>query len=129
MIQQALNFNPARGIPGIKHRSYGGWTPSQWRETSIQAAESMEPFAVKAREKVLMAITRLPGANHQIGIRIKMKLQSVCARVAELREDGLIEDSGRRCRTDSNRPAIIWSTTPLGEKIGWALIRSGRKLS
>lgn len=129
MNQLAFDFNPVKAPPRIVHRSYGGWTPSQWSQTSIQAAESMEPFAPKAREKVLMCLTREPGANHQIEKRIGMKLQSVCARVAELREDELIQDSGRRCRTDSDRPATVWTTTSLGWKIGSSLIRAGKEFN
>jgi len=129
MQQQILDFNPFHQPAQISHRSYGGWTPSQWRDTSIQAAESMEPFAPKNRERVLMAITRQPAANHQLEERLGMRLSSVCPRVAELREDGLILDSGRRVQTDSDRPAIVWETTLLGEKIGRALIRAGKEFS
>ena len=75
-----------------------------------------------------MSITREPGANHELVLRLKMKLQTVCARVAEIREDGFIEDSGRRCKTDSNCKAVIWRTTwPYGEKVGRALIRGRSK--
>jgi len=128
MIQQALDFTIPRD-PSIPTRAYGGWTPSQWSQTSLEAAQSMEPFAPKMREKVLMCITRDSAANHEIEARTRIKLQSVCARVAELREDGLIQDSGRRCMTDSDRPATIWEVTTLGWKIGTALIRAGKELN
>lgn len=124
MNQLAFDFNPIRRID---HHSYGGWTPSQWAMTSIQAATSMEPFAPNLREKVLMAITRGSLANHELAEILGMRLQTICGRVAELREDGLIEDSNLRRSTDSGRLATVWKVTDLGSKIGGALIWAGKE--
>ena len=129
MNQLAFDFNPVRHLPRISHRSYGGWTPSQWRDTSIQAAVSIESWAPKGREKVLMAITRNPGANHELAMRTGIRPQTVCGRVAEIREDGLIEDSGRRTKTDSDCKAVVWQVTPLGAKVGRALIWAGKEFN
>mgnify|MGYP001442158195 FL=1 len=74
MQQLAFNFNPAHKI---EHRSYGGWTPSQWAMTSMKAAESMEPFAPNLREKVLLCLTRRPLANHELAEILGMRLQTV----------------------------------------------------
>jgi hypothetical protein len=126
MTQLAFNFNPVR-VPRLNHRSYGGWTPSQWSMTSLQAAESIEPFAPNLREKVLMVLTRRSLANHELEALAEMKLQTVCARVAELREDDLIKDSCLRRLTDSNRQAVVWKVTDLGAKIGWCMINAGRE--
>ena len=127
MQQQVLDFEPVYKLSRISNRSYGGWTPSQWRDTSIQAAESLEPFVANLREKVLMSLTRDPGTNHELEARLGMRLQTVCGRVAELREDELIQDSGRRRSTDSGRAAVVWTPTELGLKVGRALIRAGRE--
>ena len=129
MIQQALNFNPVRRIPRIIHRSYGGKTPSHWRDTSIQAAETIEPFAPNQRDRVLMELTRRPGANHEVAARTGIQESSVCARVAEIREDGLVQDSGRRTLTMADCKAVVWEVTEAGRETGLGMIRAGREFS
>ena len=44
----------------------------------------------------------------QLEARTNRTHQSVSANITRLKDKGRLEDTGRRGRTDSNRPAIIW---------------------
>jgi hypothetical protein len=94
---------------------YGGKPPyRQGNPTSQAAAESVAHVAPTVRETVYECIAAAGPhgrINNEIADDLGRKLQTVCARVAELRLAGRIKDSGIRRKTDTGRDAIVWRAT------------------
>lgn len=79
-----------------------------YTDTSKQSYEKSLPKQKTIRDQIFQYITSQPSTNEQISNELNIKLQTVCARVRELQILNLIEDSGKRGKTASNRTAIIW---------------------
>lgn len=97
------HFTPPNLIPKAHHNAPKG--------TSEVAAARMKPHSARQRNEVLAVIVGAGehGATdreieHATGIRSN----SITPRRGELRELGLIVDSGRRRPTDTGRPATVW---------------------
>lgn len=86
-------------------------------ETSHQAAEWMRQHQASVAGRVLSAILlawrrgSLGLTAEQVMARLQGKHQTISARVNELRNAGLIVDSGARRQTTSGRMAVVWTPT------------------
>lgn len=81
------------------------------RQTSLDAARSIEATAGSLRAQILQAITaRRPDGLTcaEIETLFTLRHQTASARLTELHTRGLITDSDRRRKTDSGRRAIVW---------------------
>lgn len=89
-------------------------------ETSQEAAEWMTRNfrAGHAAARVYAVISTIPGGltTDQVQQRMRETHQTVSPRITELRDRGLIKDSGRRRKTRSGRAAIVWESSPLGRE-------------
>lgn len=98
-----------------EYQPYGGKPPyRRGNPTSQAAAESVAYIAPTVRERVyeyIKAAGPRGRINNEIADGLSIKLQTVCARVAELRLAGRLEDSGTRRKTDTGRQAIAWRAT------------------
>lgn len=77
--------------------------------TSRQAAESMAPRAAGLRDRVLCAIVAQPCTADEAAEIIGETVLSTRPRTSELRDLGLIVDTGIRRPNISGRPAIVWA--------------------
>lgn len=88
-----------------------GRVPAQWPQTSVAAAEALQPDAPTLRAEVLAAI-RSAGADgltaDEAAVRLRLTPFTTRPRCTELRAAGLVEDSGRRRANASGRAAIVW---------------------
>jgi predicted ArsR family transcriptional regulator len=85
--------------------------PARWPDTSIAAAEALQPEARRLREDVLRAIRSAADTGltaDEVAARLRLSPLTTRPRCTELRAAGLITDSGlRRCNA-SGRRAIVW---------------------
>lgn len=81
------------------------------RDTSLAAYESVKRH-ITANAKTIAGFILARGdygaTSHEIGLQLKMRPQSVSARVNELYRGNWITDSGDRRATDTGRKAIVW---------------------
>lgn len=78
-------------------------------DTSEAAAEAMKPKASVLRQMVLDALSVRPMTTLEIAHHIRQRYETIQPRTSELREVGLIEDSGLRgISRDPRKRAIIW---------------------
>lgn len=81
------------------------------RDTSLEAYARSEPVADSHGAKILAYLRdiRPRGATKdQIARNVELTDVQVARQMASLERDGLVEDTGERGRTPSDRPAIIW---------------------
>lgn len=90
--------------------SYPDQPGFQNTDTSKAAAESVKSKAPALRKQVLEAL-----CNHVFGAtpdtianELNESILSIRPRITELKLKGLIEDSGRRGKTDMGKASIIW---------------------
>jgi hypothetical protein len=104
-------------------------------DTRSQAAESARPILAELQRRVLAFIVgrgEHGATDEQIAIGLKMKPDTSRARRVELRDKGLVLDSGRQRATQSGRAAVVWvaisqematanpaSTTHVASKLDW----------
>ena len=84
--------------------------PAQKTRTSIAAAEAIAAMAPTLRGQVYGFLTRrgAQGATYEeISLGLAMRLQTVCARVNELRDQGLVRPNGQKRKTTSGRDAMV----------------------
>lgn len=80
-------------------------------DTSKEAAEKMEPHLGRLQGDVLSHIRSCAdygATDDEIEIHLQLSHQTASARRRELVLADLIEDSGDRRRTRSNRKATVW---------------------
>jgi hypothetical protein len=77
-------------------------------ETSVAAAERIAPNAATLRAKVLAALREKPMSDDEIQQELGMNGSTERPRRVELVRAGLVEDSGQRRKTASNREAVVW---------------------
>ena len=85
--------------------------PASGPGTSRQAAQSVERAAPRLRGLVLDAIRSagiLGACEHELDARLGLAGSTVRPRIWELRQQGLVEDSGLRRNTPSGRKAVAW---------------------
>ncbi len=79
--------------------------------TSAAAAKSMQGLSLRIRGQVLRFLTdrRLLGAtSEEVEHALEIAGNTCRPRLVELRQLGLVKDSGRTRKTKSGRQAIIW---------------------
>lgn len=87
--------------------------------TSTEAAERAKDFAPTQAGIVLACIAEAEHEGctmHEISIRTGVSLQSVCARVAALRQAGKITATHKTRLTNSGRKAVVWCVSGLETK-------------
>jgi hypothetical protein len=87
------------------------WPAAQHAGTRSQAAESLRPMLAELQKRVLAFIAgrgTLGATDQEISLGLKMKSDTSRARRVELRDLGLVFDSGRHRPTDSGRAAAVW---------------------
>ena len=93
---------------------YGGFPPHvKQSDTSKEAALSVVDTAMSVRHQVLRLIAKCGTrglTTDEIERILARSHQTVSARVKELRNDGLVVDSGSRRRTRFGRRAAVWVT-------------------
>lgn len=78
-------------------------------DTSQAAAEAMKPKVSVLRQVVLDALSVRPMTTLEIAHHIKQRYEATQPRTSELKDMGLIEDSGLRgISRDPRKRAIIW---------------------
>lgn len=80
-------------------------------ETSDLAYESIIPHITRLADLVhTMIVARgLRGATcEEAEVELRLRHQTCSARLTELKDKGLVRDSGRRGQTSSGRSAVIW---------------------
>lgn len=92
---------------GQAYPSAPGW---KRRATSKRAADDMKPKAAVLREKCLAVLRDFPDGLTADGVAhaLKADVLSIRPRISELANRNLIEDTGRRGRNRSGKPAVIW---------------------
>jgi predicted ArsR family transcriptional regulator len=80
-------------------------------DTSLAAAEAVEPSSATIRERVLALLSDYVGGltTDEAADKLGIPFWSVRPRFTELRRDWRIEDSGRRRETPrTGKQAIVW---------------------
>lgn len=78
-------------------------------DTRYQAHEAIKPHKTLLQAMVTKAlITHGPCTCDRLEVVLEMSHQTVSARVSELRNAGVIEDTGKRARTRLGRTAVVW---------------------
>jgi hypothetical protein len=84
---------------------------SKGGETSVEAAEAMQPHCGRLQALALDAI-REAGEHglttDELAARLGIEQRAIQPRTSELRHKSLIGDSGLRRRNDSGKRAIVW---------------------
>jgi len=78
-------------------------------DTSQAAAEAMKPKVSVLRRMVLTALETGPMTTLEIAHHVRQRYETIQPRTSELKDMGLIEDSGERgISRDPRKKAIIW---------------------
>jgi DNA-binding MarR family transcriptional regulator len=86
--------------------------------TSLQAYRTLDPAqvaSVKARVLLTIARARMP-SNADIERLAGIRLSSVCARVNELKAEGLVEPGGIKTDPFTRRSVQWWRATEAGRR-------------
>lgn len=83
----------------------------QPRLRSLEAFASIQPHLGPMQETIYKFVKMQPRGvtSEQISEGLGMRIQSVTARVLELREMYLLKDSGEKRSTSSGRNATVWT--------------------
>lgn len=90
---------------------FGALPPHRQTDTSVAAAVAIAPKVPELRARVLAELLqrgRRGATDHELCAALGLIKDTVAPRRTELRDDGLVVDSGRRRRTPSGRSAIVW---------------------
>jgi hypothetical protein len=105
MMQQTL-FDPAPRPPAEPHAPYVAGS-----ETSKQAAAAIGPRLSELQRQVLHYVRgqgERGATDEEIQLVTGMRPDTARARRCELRDKGLLIDSGKRRSTTSGRAAVVW---------------------
>jgi predicted HTH transcriptional regulator len=119
MVQGALRASGTHRIEGMnmtsaqKQFEFQDWATPRARhnapETSHEAAESVAPVASRLAKRVYEHIKDRGGLTcFEVEEITELSHQTASARITELRQKGLIKDSGQRRLTGSGRKAVVW---------------------
>ncbi len=99
-------------MPYTRQRT--GYAPT---DTSHNAARDIEPKVKTLRDQVLAFLRErtFPATTEVIASALGRPYASIQPRLSELKEKGLVEDSGRRGRTQYGKPCIEWRCTERGQ--------------
>lgn len=86
----------------------------QKTDTSAAGAEQIGARAPSIREAVLdyLRAARKPKTTYEIAEGVKRRYAVVQARVTELKNEGLVRDSGERKISQFGAPNIAWEAVP-----------------
>jgi hypothetical protein len=85
--------------------------PAAVVDTRLEAAQAIKPALRKLQQLVLDAIVRsrhYGATDHELVAALGMLPDTLRARRVELKDRGLIRDSGRRRKTPRGRQAVVW---------------------
>lgn len=83
--------------------------PHNGTETSKDAAADIKRHLPTLEQRVLVYVAGVDNAtNDEIEVALSMNGSTVRPRIVELRERGLVEDSGVRRKTRTGRKAVAW---------------------
>lgn len=77
-------------------------------DTSREAASKIAPHTQYLVRKIAQLLTNGPRACFEVEQLLDMSHQTASARMTEMREAGLIVDTGERRKTPTGRNAIVW---------------------
>lgn len=107
-------------IPGVPHNG---------TDTSDAAAESLKDYAGVIGRRIWCVLDKLGPTTCEDLERITgMKHQTVSGRLAVLRDNGRVVDSGERRKNFSGRMAIVWRAVAEGEMPLGAPPRQGKDI-
>ncbi len=100
---------------------FRGWSqhPGAYEITTsgimaLEAQPAPRATGLEIRDRVYRSIRAQPGTTAQIAARTGLPYEAIQPRTTELKDKGLIQDSGRRGPSRCpNRTAIIWSAVRL----------------
>jgi transcription initiation factor IIE alpha subunit len=82
--------------------------PHNDTDTSIAAAKKQIGKAAADRARILAFLGFMPATDEEIHRNLKMEENTVRPRRGELVEAGKVIDSGKRRKTRTGSPAIVW---------------------
>ncbi len=82
--------------------------PHNGTDTSIAAAKRQISKAAADRARILAFLTFMPATDEEIHRSLKMEENTVRPRRGELCDAGKVVDSGKRRKTSTGSPAIVW---------------------
>ena len=85
----------------------------QYSATSKEAHESVKPFKAQMYLKIEEGLSKLKvgGTPHEIAVAMGMKDDQVWKRMDEMRNIGIVYDTGIRRINPSGRKATVWQLT------------------
>jgi DNA-binding transcriptional ArsR family regulator len=95
--------------PGRHHAGAG--------DTERGAAEAIRPFTAPLRRKALIALGNADLTDHELAQALDEYHYSVAPRRVELRDAGLVEDSGERRPGPRGRLVTVWTITETGRQM------------
>lgn len=88
---------------------YGGHAPYvMGSDASVEAAKAQDKSAAPDRAKVLAFLTFMSATDEEIQRALKMDGNTERPRRRELELSGKIVDSGKRRKTSTGSPAVVW---------------------
>lgn len=82
--------------------------PHNDTDTSIAAAKKQLSKAAQDRARISAFLAFMPSTDEELCVRLKMDPNTERPRRWELSEAGKIVDSGKRRKTRTGSPAIVW---------------------
>jgi hypothetical protein len=98
-------------------------------DARAESAAAIAAVSGEMRNEVLTFIRQAGHAgrtDEEVSLQLEMKLDTARARRCELRDAGLVKDSGRRRPTQAGRNAVVWILAELAETGGGRLEAGGR---
>ena len=77
-------------------------------DTSVEAAKAQDTKAAPDRARVLAFLEFMPATDEEIQRSLKMDGNTERPRRRELELSGKIVDSGKRRKTSTGSPAVVW---------------------
>ena len=83
---------------------------ANYTKTSQDALATIKPKIKTKRQQVYEFVKSKASTNIEIADELEIPYSSVCGRIHELQECGLVIDSGKRRETKYGKQAIVWQT-------------------
>ena len=81
---------------------------ANYTKTSKDALATIKPKIKTKREQVYEFVKLKASTNIEIADELEIPYSSVCGRIHELQECGLVIDSGKRRETKYGKQPIVW---------------------
>lgn len=99
MIQPAFDFS--RPVPVGKFRERG---PNTSRLAAYSVGKKINP----THKRIIELLFGKSLTNEQIADELALPIQTICPRMKELREKGIVIDAGYCAKTKSDKLAKVW---------------------